>query len=180
MFHSPLLHYFFVHYSFVHHSFVVQQGGPMTDPEKREASGEEERKQSRYQEIQALPMPEKIKLAMTGDKEARGILIKDSNKQVQEAVLDNQRITDNEVVAVVTSRMTTEDILRKIAENRNWVKYYQVRLGLVNNPKTPLPISLKLVETLTLADLKRLGKSKGVSNVIATAATRVALRKAQK
>jgi hypothetical protein len=152
----------------------------MTDPKDREAPAEEERKLGKQQEIQGLPLPEKIKLAMTGDKEARGILIKDSNKQVQEAVLDNQRLTDHEVVAIVTSRLIPEEILRKIADNRNWVKYYQVRLGLVNNPKTPLPISLKLVDTLMLADLKRLGKSKGVPNVIASAATRLAIKKAQK
>jgi hypothetical protein len=152
----------------------------MTDPEEKEAPGEEERRLGRQQEIQMMPMPEKIRLAMTGDKEARGILIKDSNKQVQEAVLDNQRITDHEIVALVTSRITSEDILRKIADNRNWVKYYQVRLGLANNPKTPLPISLKLVDTLTLADLKRLGKSKAIPNVIATAAMRLAIKKAQK
>jgi len=152
----------------------------MTDPEQKGAPGEEERRQSKQVEIQSLSVPEKIKLAMTGDKETRGILIKDSNKQVQEAVLDNQRLTDHEIVAIVTSRITSEEILRKVADNRNWVKYYQVRLGLVSNPKTPLPISLKLLDTLMLADLKRLGKSKGISNVIATAATRLAIRKAQK
>ena len=152
----------------------------MTDPEQKGAPGEEERRQSRQVEIQSLPMAEKIKLAMTGDKEARGILIKDSNKQVQDAVLENQRLTDHEIVAIVTSRITSEEILRKVADNRNWVKYYQVRLGLVSNPKTPLPISLKLLDTLMLADLKRLAKSKGISNVIATAANRLAIRKAQK
>jgi hypothetical protein len=152
----------------------------MTEPQDKGASGEEERKQSRYQQIQKMPMPEKVKLAMTGDKEARGILIKDSNKQVQEAVLDNQRLTDNEVVAVVTSRITSEEILRKIAENRNWIRYYQIRLGLVTNPKTPLSISLRLLDTLLAADLKRLGKSKGIANTLATAAGRLATRKAQK
>jgi hypothetical protein len=152
----------------------------MTDPEQKGAPGEEERRQSRQVEIQSLPVPDKIKLAMTGDKEARGILIKDSNKQVQDAVLENQRLTDHEIVAVVTSRITSEEILRKVADNRNWVKYYQVRLGLVGNPKTPLPISLKLLDTLMLADLKRLAKSKGIPNVIATAANRLAIKKAKK
>jgi len=152
----------------------------MTDPEQKEAPGEEERRQSRQVEIQNLSVPEKIKLAMTGDKEARGILIKDSNRQVQEAVLENQRLTDHEIVAIVTSRITNEEILRKVADNRSWVKYYQVRLGLVSNPKTPLPISLKLLDTLTLADLKRLAKSKGIPNVIATSANRLAIKKAQK
>jgi hypothetical protein len=152
----------------------------MTDPEQKGAPGEDQRKQSRQAEIQSLPMAEKVKLAMTGDKEARGILIKDANKQIQEAVLENQRLTDHEVVAIVTSRITSEEILRKVADNRNWVKYYQVRLGLVSNPKTPLPISLKLLDTLMLADLKRLAKSKGIPNVIATAANRLAIKKAQK
>jgi hypothetical protein len=152
----------------------------MTDPEKRETPGGEERRESRYEQIQGLSVPEKIRLAMTGDKEARAILIKDSNKQVQEAVLDNQRITEHEIVPLAASRLTADEVLRKIAENRNWMKSYQVRLGLVNNPKTPLPISLKIVDTLTLADLKRLGKNKGVSNIIATAATRLALKKAQR
>jgi hypothetical protein len=152
----------------------------MADPEHKGTPGEEEQRQSRQVEIQGLPVPEKIKLAMTGDKEARGILIKDSNRQVQEAVLENQRLTDHEIVAIVTSRITGEEILRKVADNRNWVKYYKVRLGLVSNPKTPLPISLKLLDTLILADLKRLAKSKGIPNVIATAATRLSIRKAQK
>ena len=152
----------------------------MTDPEQKGAPGEEERRQSRQVEIQSLPVPDKIKLAMTGDKEARGVLVKDSNRQVQDAVLENPRITDNEIVAIVTSRITNEEILRKVADNRNWVKYYQVRLGLVSNPKTPLPISLKLLDTLTLADLRRLAKSKGIPHVIATAANRLAIKKAQK
>jgi len=152
----------------------------MTDPEQKEAPGEEERRQTRQVEIQNLSVPEKIKLAMTGDKEARGILIKDSNRQVQEAVLENQRLTDHEIVAIVTSRITNEEILRKVADNRSWVKYYQVRLGLVSNPKTPLPISLKLLDTLMLADLRRLAKSKGIPNVIATGANRLAVKKAQK
>jgi len=152
----------------------------MTEPEQKGAPGEEERRQSRQVEIQSMPVPEKIKLAMTGDKEARGVLVKDSNRQVQDAVLENPRLTDNEIVAIVTSRITSEEILRKVANNRSWVKYYQVRLGLVSNPKTPLPISLKLLETLMLADLKRLAKSKGISNVIASAANRLAIKKAQK
>jgi len=152
----------------------------MTEPEQKGAPGEEERRQSRQVEIQSMPVPEKIKLAMTGDKEARGVLIKDSNRQVQDAVLENPRLTDNEIVAIVTSRITSEEILRKVANNRSWAKYYQVRLGLVSNPKTPLPISLKLLETLMLADLKRLAKSKGISNVIASAANRLAIKKAQK
>jgi len=36
------------------------------------------------------------------------------------------------------------------------------------------------LDTLMLADLKRLAKSKGIPNVIATSANRLAIKKAQK
>ena len=128
--------------------------------------------QSRYQEIKDLPVAEKVKMAMMGDKEARAILLKDSNKQVQAAVLDSPRITETEIIAIVNTRNMADDMLRKVSENRQWMKNYQVRLGLVNNPKTPLPLSLKLVNGLMLVDLKRLAKSKGVSNVLVATAQR--------
>ena len=127
-----------------------------------------------------MPVPDKIKLAKTGDKEARTILLKDSNKQVQEAVLDNPRISDTEIVAVANSRNMPEEILRKVAVNRQWMKNYQVRLALANNPKTPLPMGLKIIGTLLIADLKRLSKNKGVSSVLSAAAQRFVLRKGAK
>ncbi|UCF02517.1 MAG: hypothetical protein JSV14_02335, partial [Deltaproteobacteria bacterium] len=73
-----------------------------------------------------------------------------------------------------------EEILRKVAVNRQWMKNYQVRLGLVNNPKTPLPVGLKVIGTLMVADLKRLSKNKGVSSVLSSAAQRFIMRKGVK
>jgi hypothetical protein len=114
---------------------------------------------------------------MSGDKEARSILIKDSNKQIQEAVLDSPRITEQEIVAIANSRNVGEELLRKIATNRDWMKNYQVRLALTNNPKTPLTIGLRLIGTLMISDLKRLSKSKGVSSVLTAAANRALIKK---
>ena len=115
-----------------------------------------------------------------GDKEARNILVKDSNRQVQEAVLDSPRITEPEIVAIANSRNVGDEILRKIAINREWMKNYQVRLGLVNNPKTPLTIGLKILGTLMISDLKRLSKSKSVSSVLTSAAARALTKKGVK
>jgi hypothetical protein len=114
---------------------------------------------------------------MSGDKEARSILIKDSNKQIQDAVLNSPRITEPEIVAVANSRNVGEEILRRIAANREWMKNYQVRLGLANNPKTPLTIGLRIVGTLMVSDLKKLSKSKSVSSVLTGAAGRALIKK---
>jgi len=155
---------------------TIAQRAPATPHQEKE----ERRAKSRYQEIQDLEVPEKIKLAMSGDKEARSILIKDGNKQVQEAVLASPRITEAEIVSIALSRNVGEEILRKIASNRDWMKNYQVRLGLANNPKTPLTIGLRIIGTLMISDLKRLSKSKGVSSVLTAAANRVLIKKGVK
>lgn len=159
---------------------AAERGTDRRAPVKSQAPKVEKKAKSRLQEIQDMPVPDKIKLAMTGDKEARSILLKDSNKQVQEAVLDSPRISDMEIVAVANSRNLPEEILRKIAVNRQWMKNYQVRLALANNPKTPLPMGLKIIGTLMIADLKRLSKNKGVSNVLSSAAQRFVMRKGAK
>ena len=155
---------------------TIAQRAPATPHQEKE----EKRGKSRYQEIQDLAVPEKVKLAMSGDKEARSILIKDANKQVQEAVMDSPRITEQEIAAIANSRNVGEEILRKIANSRDWMKNYQVRIGLANNPKTPLTIGLRLIGTLMISDLKRLSKSKGVSSVLTAAANRILIKKGVK
>ena len=149
-------------------------------PRTQQADKADSKSKSRFQEISDLPVPDKVKLAMTGDKEARTILLRDSNKQVQEAVLNSPRITEGEVAAVANSRNVSDELLRKIASSRDWMKNYQIRLGLVNNPKTPLPIGLKIVGTMMILDLKRLSKNKGVSNVLCSAAHRILIKKGVK
>jgi hypothetical protein len=147
------------------------------DQSRTQPGKEEDKRKSRFQEIQDLPVPEKIKLAMSGDKEARSILLKDANKLVQEAVLDSPRITEMEIVSVANSRVIAEELLRKIAANREWLKNYQIRVALVNNPKTPLPTGLKILSTLMMADLKRLTMNKGISNVLVSSAMRALAKK---
>ncbi len=159
---------------------AAERTAAQRDSGKTQAPKVEQRTKSRYQEIKDLPVPEKIKLALSGDKEARNILVKDSNRQVQEAVLDSPRITEPEIAAIANSRNVGDDILRKIAINREWMKNYQVRLALVNNPKTPLTIGLKILGTLMISDLKRLSKSKGVSSVLTSAAARALIKKGVK
>lgn len=156
---------------------TAERVGGRRAPGTKQPDKAESKSKSRFQEIKDLSVPDKVKLAMSGDKEARTILIRDSNKQVQEAVLDSPRITEGEIAAVANSRNVSDELLRKIAQSREWMKNYQVRLGLVNNPKTPLPIGLKIVGTMMISDLKRLSKNKGVSNVLATAAQRLLIKK---
>jgi hypothetical protein len=126
--------------------------------------------------MQEMTVNEKIKLALTGDTEARRLLIREGNRQIQMAVLNNPRITDSEIVAISNSRNVYEDLLRQLATSREWHKVYAVRLALVKNPKTPYALALRLVPTLVSNDLKVLAKSKSVPPAVATAAKRIVAR----
>lgn len=125
-----------------------------------------------FQIVQQLNMGSKIKLALTGNKAARDLLIKDSNKVVSISVLKNPRITEEEVVRLCNTKGAPEDLLRHVARNKEWVKSYHVKQGLVSNPKTPLAISVKLLDHLYDKDLERISKSKNIPSVLASSARR--------
>jgi hypothetical protein len=139
--------------------------------------GSEEQEETLFQKVQKMSTSEKIRFALKGDKEARALLVRDGERSVQLAVVNNPRITDGEIVVISSSRNIHEDVLRKIGTSRDCLKLYPIRAALVQNPKTPLPISLKLLSTLMLKDLRAIAKSKGVPTAVAQAALRLTAKK---
>jgi len=137
----------------------------------------EAEKESLYKRIQHLNVSGKIKLALLGNKEARDILLKDSNKLVSSTVLKNPRITEDEIVKVVNSRSASDDLIRQVAHNKEWLKKYTVKLGMVNNPKTPLTVALRLLNQLNEKDVQHIAKSKNVSSALAAAARKTVMQK---
>lgn len=160
--------------------FLDEQSGIPDDEEDeagQDGEGSEEKNESLVQRLQRLKVSEKIRIAMTGDKESRVLLIRDSNRMVQLAIINNPRITEGEVTSIAYSRNVDEEVLRRIANNREWIKLYQVRSALAKNPKTPLTISIKMVQTLPANDLKEISRSKSVPAAVANAAKRHILQK---
>ena len=125
---------------------------------------------SKYQISLELKVAEKIKVGLTGDKEWRALMIKQANKLVQAAVLKNPRITDGEVLTIANNRSSSEDLIRMILLNKDWMKNYDIKKALITHPKTPAPKAMRLVSMLTLKDIKTLAKSRQVSTLVSTAA----------
>ncbi len=132
---------------------------------------------SLYAQILSMTVGERIKLALKGNRDARMILIRDSNRLIQRFVLHNPRITDEEIVSVARNRNIDTEILRKIGEHKNWPRNYQVRLALVTNPKTPLATAMHFVSTLMERDMRHLAKSKNVSATVVSQARRLLIQK---
>jgi hypothetical protein len=130
-----------------------------------------------YLKAQELGIGEKIKMALTGDKEWRTVLIRDTVKPVCCAVIKNPRITEAEILAISRSTVQYDDIIRLICANREWLKKYPIRKALAENNKTPLTMALRLMATLGEKDLAALSKSKNVSTVIVSQARKLLLTK---
>ncbi|MBI5561699.1 MAG: hypothetical protein HY894_02425 [Deltaproteobacteria bacterium] len=122
--------------------------------------------------IRKLTVSQKVKLAMAGNKSARELLVKETNKLVYSAVLKNPRITEDEILRLASTKGTSEEILRQISRNREWAKNYSIRHGIVTNPKTPTTISVKMLDSLNDVDVLKLTKSKSVPSIVAGAARR--------
>lgn len=121
------------------------------------------------QQIQKMNPAQKIKLALAGSKEARGMLIKESNKMVSLGVLENPRITIGEVEFFAKSQNLGEDVMRKIASNSEWSKKYSVAQALVFNPKTPAGLAVGFVNRMRDQDLALLERNKNVSEAVRSA-----------
>ena len=156
------------------------EGGkePSTEDSREDDSLESsEINQSKYQMSLDLAVSEKIKMALTGDKEWRSILLRDANKLVSSAVLKNPRITDGEVLAVARNRSASDDLIRIVLLNTEWVKNNEIKKALAIHPRTPLPKALRFMSAFTEKELKQLSKSRNVSQVIVNSARRMLMGK---
>ena len=146
---------------------------PMVDTaEGPEIADEEDDEKSAMQRLQEMTVPQKMSRAMKGTREERAILIRDPNKLISVAVLSSPKLTGSEVEAIAKMSSVSEEILRIISTNRNWMKSYVVLSALARNPKTPLPISMNLLNRLTEKDLKVLSTNRNVPEVLRTTARR--------
>jgi hypothetical protein len=138
-----------------------------------EAEPDVVKRQTLLQRLAKMTVAQRVQFAIKGGSEARRTLIRDSNKVVQRAVLQSPRLTDQEVEAFAAMSSLTDEILRLIANNRNFRKNYSVVRNLLNNPKTPLDVSLHMLPMINPIDLKRLCTNKNVPETLRTTAIKL-------
>ena len=123
--------------------------------------------------IMFMNTKDRIKLAMKGDREARGILIRDSNKVVCSAVVKNPRITEQEIENIAAMRTVADEVLRMIALNRSWVRSYLIIHNLARNPRTPIPTAMNILPRIRTKDLQQLSQNRNVSEAVRRQAYRL-------
>ena len=137
-----------------------------------EGNTEEEKAKTFQQRLANMTVPEKVKCASKGTREMRAILIRDPNRMVAAAVLSCPKLNESEVEAFAKMGNVSEEILRTIAMSRAWTKSYGVLLALIKNSKTPVALSITMMQRLNDSDVKKLATDRNVPEALRAFARR--------
>jgi hypothetical protein len=149
--------------------------------ESDELSPEDLEEQERISKLEAslakLSVSQKIRLATIGNSIQRAVLVRDSNKLVVLAVLKSPGVGDSDIIRFTKARSLPDEAVRYIAAKRDWTKLYQVKLNLVNNPRTPMQDALRFLNHLRPADVRALEASRDVPRALVTAAKQLRMKR---
>jgi hypothetical protein len=121
-------------------------------------------------ELATMNTNQKMQLGMRGDRTARTLLLKDLNKNLQSFVIQNPRISLDEVRSLAANRQALPDVLNTIAANKDWGNNPNIVTALIRNPKTPGATAGKLMDKVPIAEVRRLAKANDVPRAVMAAA----------
>lgn len=126
-----------------------------------------------YRRVGLMTIAEKIALAYTGSKDERRVLIGDSNKLIGVAVLKSRSLSLNEVEGYATMRNLDEELYRRIAANREWIRKPTIIVALVKNPRVPLDITLPLLKRLPTRELRVVFRDRNLAPALRASANKL-------
>jgi hypothetical protein len=130
-------------------------------------------------QIRTLPVPVRLQLSRGAAKTLRDILIRDSNPLVASSVLQNNSFSDGEIERVAAMRTVVEEVLDGIGRSSRWMRKYTIAHALARNPRTPIPMAVRVVPRLAVRDLRVLRRDRNVSEAVRQTANRIYLQKMQ-
>jgi hypothetical protein len=127
-------------------------------PEPELVTGEGVQHNSARQRLAELPVAQKMATALQGDREERFHLLRDNNKTLHAQVLRNPRIGLDEVQAAAKLPSLSPDALKAIADNPEWGQNAAICTALVRNPRTPMPVALRLLPRVPDREIRVIAK----------------------
>jgi hypothetical protein len=113
--------------------------------------------------VPQLPIGQKLTLARRGPARVVGALLAEGHPQAIKLALGNAFLTESQILKVLAKAGVPERVVAAIAQHPRWAVQYNVRVALVRNSHTPIPVVLAFLPNLTLRDLKDLAELEGVS-----------------
>jgi len=119
---------------------------------------------------------DKIHRARYGNKDERMRIIRSHERYLHRFVVQNPTLGLDEVVAIAKSATVGPDILKFIADRREWAQRPEVAIALVRNAKTPIPIAIQSLRYIKNSELRQIAKTESVRRPIVSAARKMVMR----
>jgi hypothetical protein len=148
------------------------EGQPESDLIRDRPLGEDE-KRSLESLISAMTIPQKVELASKGNREVRKILSRDASSVVARAVIGSPMLSEEDIASFASSSQTNEEILRVIADNRQWTANRIIVAAIVQNPRTPPPAAIRFIKSYPTNELRILANNRSISIVVRQEAKRL-------
>ena len=130
--------------------------------------------------LSQMTLPMKIRMAMIGNSFVRGQLVRDPNRMVAAAAIKSPGVSELEARKYAGNHALCDEVISYIAGRREWTKQYSVKLALVQNPKTPLAASMRLMTFLREKDIRGIARSKGIPSALASQARKLQMQRERK
>jgi hypothetical protein len=142
----------------------------------KEASGSS----NKAADIGKMNIAQKVRLATLGSRSDRDMLIRDGNRLVHMAAVTSPKNQLKDIVAWSANKQIPDNVIVYIANNGKYKRNYHILINLVNNPKTPLNESVRLIPNLQPKDLANLIKNRNISGNLRRMAQALRDQRAQK
>jgi hypothetical protein len=103
-----------------------------------------------------IPLGVRRSLAKGSEKPMLDKLLLDPDQLVIRHLLDNPRLTEEDVIRIAARRPISGSTLNEIAESRRWASRIRVRVALARNPSCPTDVALRILGSLPLRELREL------------------------
>ena len=122
--------------------------------------------------VEAAPekASDKIQQALRGNRDERAAILRENNPALHQHILRNPGLQLDEISAIAKMRTISPEILKQIADRKEWAQRPDIALALVRNPKTPVPIAIRLLDYVGAGELRQLAKDQHTRTPIQQAA----------
>ncbi len=137
------------------------------DTHVEKSDGEEEVVKEKFvplhKRIADMSISQKVRRATLGTKEERLMLVRERNRLVCTAVARSPMLQEDEVDLITKNRNISEDVLRIIGTNGEWLRSYTIKKNLAENPKTPTMMAIRFALGLRESDMRMFIKNRNVA-----------------
>ncbi len=123
--------------------------------------------------LRDMRLGDRVTLAKLATPALLPLLLLDNDRKVTESALINHRLREEDLLTALRTPEVPLALLDAVVASPRWSEVYGVRLALVLQPRTPLPVALLQISSLVKRDLVRVTETSGLRPLLREAARAV-------